>query len=145
MRVLKEGKTPSPELIREKIGPAVLKQIRFLTMTGIEFSRVHTSAQLLTYEEGLAILLNINNPGVLEIPKSLSSLTQKRKNRATITRTLKTFGVYTSTWDAMKEEKRTVGAAGYLMYPYRFTFHSYNDGRYRLLYNPNFVYAIVTV
>ncbi|CAB3369921.1 Hypothetical predicted protein [Cloeon dipterum] len=97
MRVLKEGKTPSPELIREKIGAAVLKQIRFLTMTGIEFSRVHTSAQLLTYEEGLAILLNINNPGVLEMPKSLSSLTQKRKNRATITRTLKTFGVYTST------------------------------------------------
>ncbi|XP_065335990.1 uncharacterized protein LOC135936911 [Cloeon dipterum] len=281
MRVLKEGKTPSPELIREKIGPAVLKQIRFLTMTGIEFSRVHTSAQLLTYEEGLAILLNINNPGVLEMPKSLSSLTQGRKIRAT-TRTFKTFGVNTNTcksnslnttdifdlytttvipnehegWNlagiqipkslearkdctvverfdvlilngkneavekfsyddvtscdlvqgfkadsaqsynmqiyhdstdlmnvifsptvkippvsgsnkfkikvvhkgkntyplyvdagnAMKEEKRAAGAAEYLMYPYDFTFHSYNYGsRYRLLYNPNFVYAIVTV
>ncbi|XP_059479761.1 kelch-like protein 20 isoform X2 [Neocloeon triangulifer] len=93
-QVLKDGLTPSPELMREKIGPEVIKNIRFLTMTGAEFSRMHTNAKLLNYEEGLAVLLNINSPGVLDLPKTLCPLTEKRENVASgESETFVTYGI----------------------------------------------------
>jgi BTB And C-terminal Kelch len=78
-QVTKANQKPTPELIRKMLGPSIIKNIRFLTMTGAEFSRIHLSSRILDYEEGLAVLLYINSPGGLDMPDTLSSNTQKRK------------------------------------------------------------------
>jgi BTB And C-terminal Kelch len=78
-QVTKANQKPTPELIRQMLGPSIIKNIRFLTMTGAEFSRIHLSSRILDYEEGLAVLLYINSPGGLDMPDTLSSNTQKRK------------------------------------------------------------------
>ncbi|CAB3386777.1 Hypothetical predicted protein, partial [Cloeon dipterum] len=93
MQVINSGKTPTtPELIREKIGPDVFRQIRFLTMTGTEFARTHTSTQLLSYEEGLAVLLNINSPGSIQLPNAVCNVTKKREFKKDLRKTFITLG-----------------------------------------------------
>ncbi|XP_065335991.1 uncharacterized protein LOC135936913 [Cloeon dipterum] len=93
MQVINSGKTPTtPELIREKIGPDVFRQIRFLTMTGTEFARTHTSTQLLSYEEGLAVLLNINSPGSIQLPNTVCNITKKREFKKDLRKTFITLG-----------------------------------------------------
>jgi BTB And C-terminal Kelch len=75
----KANQKPTPEMIRQIIGPTIIKSIRFLTMTGPEFTKIHVTSRILDYAEGLAVLVNINSPGGRDMPTTLSSNTQKRK------------------------------------------------------------------
>jgi BTB And C-terminal Kelch len=80
-QVTKANQKPTPELIRQMLGPSIIKSIRFLTMSGAEYSRIHLSSKILDYAETLAVLLNINSPGGVDMPSTLSPSTQKRKAR----------------------------------------------------------------
>jgi hypothetical protein len=81
-QVTKANQKPTPELIRQMLGPSIIKSIHFLTMTGAEFSCIHLYSRILYCEEGLAVLLHINSPVGLDMPNTLSSNTQKRKAKS---------------------------------------------------------------
>jgi hypothetical protein len=78
-QVTKDGKTATPELIRQKLGPEIIKSIRFLTMTNAEFSRININARILDFVEGLSVFLYMNSPENAEMPSTMSPITKKRE------------------------------------------------------------------
>jgi BTB And C-terminal Kelch len=95
-QAIKADQKPTPELIRQIIGPTIIKSIRFLTMTGPEFTKIHVSSRILDYAEGLVVLVNINSPGGRDMPTTLSSNTQKRKSASTRSEDIETGTFYSS-------------------------------------------------
>lgn len=64
--------------LRECLGEA-LQYFRFLTLTPNEFANIQYTSKVLTYSESLAVIFNLNAPGVMPLPKNLSSNTNTRK------------------------------------------------------------------
>jgi hypothetical protein len=70
----------SPSNLRTAIGPQILKKVRFLTMTSAEFSRVYMGFKILSYDEILPIIFNINDKNSVPLPDTISASTEHRRN-----------------------------------------------------------------
>jgi len=68
----RKHKKTTPQLMREVIGPDALKLVRFLNLTAEEILKVYVGFQILTPEETLAVLFNINRFGSIYLPVSIS-------------------------------------------------------------------------
>jgi hypothetical protein len=68
----RKHKKTTPQLMREVIGPDALKLVRFLNLTAEEILKVYVGFQILTPEETLAVLFNINRFGSIYLPESIS-------------------------------------------------------------------------
>jgi hypothetical protein len=66
-------KKTTPQLMREVIGPEALKLVRFLNLTAEDILKVYVGFKILTPEETLAVLFNINRFGSINLPETISS------------------------------------------------------------------------
>lgn len=70
----------SPTNLRDTIGAQILKHVRFLTMTSAEFSRVYMGFKILSYDEILPIIFNINDRNSVPLPETISKSTEPRRH-----------------------------------------------------------------
>ncbi|KAF4530178.1 hypothetical protein B566_EDAN001437 [Ephemera danica] len=82
MEAGRQGLPPGPESMRTALGSA-LSLLRFLTLKPSEFANLQSTTKLLTYSESLAVIFNINSPGVVSMPDNLSNSTEPRASQST--------------------------------------------------------------
>jgi hypothetical protein len=80
VRATREFIEVTPSNLRTIIGPQILKKVRFLTMTSAQFSKVYMGLKILSYEEILPIIFNINDPESVPLPETISKSTEHRKH-----------------------------------------------------------------
>jgi BTB And C-terminal Kelch len=94
VRAKHENVDITPSNLRTIIGPRILKNVRFMTMTSAEFSRVYMGFKILSYDEILPIIFNINDKGSVPLPETISSSTEYR--RQSISESILSFKAFNS-------------------------------------------------
>jgi BTB And C-terminal Kelch len=80
VRAVSENLEITPTKLRNFVGAEILQKIRFLTMSSEQFSRVYTSFKILSYDEILPIIFNINDEKSVPLPETISPSTKHRRN-----------------------------------------------------------------
>jgi BTB And C-terminal Kelch len=70
----------TPINLRNYIGVQILQKVRFLTMTSAEFSRVYMGFKILSYDEILPIIFNINDKESVPLPETISPSSKHRRS-----------------------------------------------------------------
>jgi hypothetical protein len=83
VRAKHENVDITPSNLRTIIGPQILKNVRFVTMTSAEFSRVYMGFKILSYDEILPIIFNINDKESVPLPETISNSFEHRRHLVT--------------------------------------------------------------